>query len=89
MSVAAYKAALRRDPCAYCASPSSQLDHIQPRRRGGSDSWTNLAGICERCNREKLTKSVIGFLAWRGPDGVGEMLRAAQSEAATWRGIGV
>ena len=43
--------------CQYCAKtrPRSALDidHVQPRSRGGSESWTNLVTACQPCNRRK------------------------------------
>lgn len=42
--------------CEYCHSPEEisaarfEIDHIQPRSRGGSDSLDNLALACQRCN---------------------------------------
>jgi len=46
---------LRRDGhrCAYCAKPATTIDHIQPRSRGGGDSWENLVACCLRCNNQK------------------------------------
>jgi 5-methylcytosine-specific restriction endonuclease McrA len=68
---AAYREALRRDPCAYCggptesrAFPSGTLDHIDHERRGLAD-WTNLIGACADCNAGKGTSSLLGFLGWR------------------------
>jgi len=43
--------------CQYCAKrrPVVELDidHVQPRSRGGQDSWTNLVTACQPCNRRK------------------------------------
>ncbi|HVK98554.1 MAG TPA: HNH endonuclease [Dongiaceae bacterium] len=43
--------------CMYCGDkfPVELLtrDHIQPRSRGGSESWTNLVTACRRCNQRK------------------------------------
>jgi 5-methylcytosine-specific restriction endonuclease McrA len=48
---------MRRDAhrCQYCGStkPPLTLDHIQPRSRGGGDSWENLVTACIRCNTKK------------------------------------
>lgn len=47
---------LRRDDytCQYCGSHDDlTLDHVQPKSRGGLDSWTNLVACCRRCNNAK------------------------------------
>lgn len=46
---------LRRDDhrCGYCGKAASTVDHIQPRSRGGADSWENLVACCLRCNNDK------------------------------------
>jgi hypothetical protein len=42
--------------CEYCHSSEEasasrfEIDHIQPRSRGGSDKFENLALACQRCN---------------------------------------
>ncbi|ABY22252.1 HNH endonuclease family protein [Renibacterium salmoninarum ATCC 33209] len=56
---------LRRDEhhCAYCGKSGSTIDHIQPRSRGGADSWENLVACCLRCNNLKgdHTPSEMGW----------------------------
>ena len=41
----------------YCGRRGSarelDLDHVLPRSRGGTDSWTNLVASCQPCNRRK------------------------------------
>jgi 5-methylcytosine-specific restriction endonuclease McrA len=46
---------LRRDGnrCAYCGKAASTIDHVQPRSRGGKDTWENLVACCLRCNNVK------------------------------------
>lgn len=29
------------------------VDHIIPRKQGGSDDWSNLEGLCRRCDNKK------------------------------------
>lgn len=43
------------DPiCLWCRKrPSTTVDHVQPRARGGTNSLTNLVGSCSTCNRVK------------------------------------
>lgn len=44
--------------CLYCGSRDNlTLDHVIPRSRGGSNSWTNLATCCNRCNVLKSDKT--------------------------------
>ena len=46
---------LRRDShrCAYCGKAAHTIDHVQPKSRGGADSWENLVAACLRCNNAK------------------------------------
>lgn len=47
---------LRRDyyECQYCGSEEHlTLDHVQPKSRGGLDTWTNLVACCKKCNIAK------------------------------------
>jgi len=47
--------------CEYCMAPEAvspdrfQVEHILPRRRGGTDGLPNLALSCSLCNRRKAT----------------------------------
>ena len=51
-----YKArmiALRRDNfiCVFCGSNEDlEVDHIQPRKKGGSDDLSNLRTLCHKCH---------------------------------------
>ena len=76
-----YKRALLADPCAYCGAPSTVVDHIHARARGGVDHWANYAGLCTPCNLRKKDRSVLGFLGLelRRPD-----LEAAQAAFSAW-----
>jgi len=44
--------------CQYCGTQSRDLtiDHIVPRRHGGSMAWENLVACCRRCNTKKGDK---------------------------------
>jgi 5-methylcytosine-specific restriction endonuclease McrA len=46
---------LRRDDgrCGYCGGSATTIDHVQPRSRGGADSWENLVACCLGCNNIK------------------------------------
>ncbi|WP_110588286.1 HNH endonuclease [Microbacterium suaedae] len=50
---------LRRDAhrCAYCGRNATTIDHVQPRSRGGADSWENLVAACVRCNNVKSDRT--------------------------------
>ncbi|MEH1929266.1 MAG: RNA-guided endonuclease IscB [Nostoc sp.] len=50
--------------CAYCGIKDIpfQVEHIHPRAKGGSNSITNLALSCEKCNTKKGTKDIKDFL---------------------------
>lgn len=44
--------------CVYCGSTKNlTLDHILPKSRGGSNSWTNLVTSCQKCNLKKANKT--------------------------------
>jgi 5-methylcytosine-specific restriction endonuclease McrA len=49
--------------CQYCAKSltftQSTVDHIVPRSRGGSNTWSNLVLCCSPCNTRKGSKSPI------------------------------
>lgn len=64
--VAAYKRALKQDPCAYCGqSPSGGIDHITPRAHDGSRTdWNNMTACCKRCNETKRTLPLLRALLW-------------------------
>jgi 5-methylcytosine-specific restriction endonuclease McrA len=51
--------------CAYCHAKEVplQIEHIQPRAKGGSNRVSNLCLACERCNTAKGTQDVRVFLA--------------------------
>jgi hypothetical protein len=64
--------------CAYCGKRDVplQIEHIQPRAKGGTDRISNLALACEACNTKKGTQSVEQFLK-----GKSDVLRRIQSQA--------
>jgi 5-methylcytosine-specific restriction endonuclease McrA len=65
------KGVLRRDDnsCAYCGRFANTIDHVQPRSRGGRDSWENLVACCLRCNNVKgdRTPEEMGWQLLRRP----------------------
>jgi 5-methylcytosine-specific restriction endonuclease McrA len=50
--------------CAYCSIENVplQVEHIQPKTKGGSDRISNLCLACEKCNLKKGTQSIENFL---------------------------
>lgn len=53
------RAVLARDGhvCAYCGAPARTVDHIQPRSRGGANSFENLVAACGPCNHRKADRT--------------------------------
>lgn len=62
---AAYRRALRFDPCAYCGGSSGASDHIVPRSAGGPNDWTNRTAACHGCNNMKQSTPLLVFLAYK------------------------
>lgn len=50
--------------CAYCGVKDVpfEIEHIQPRSKGGSDRISNLCLACHKCNQRKGNKDVKDFL---------------------------
>ena len=82
---------LRRDGhrCAYCNRAANTIDHVQPKSRGGSDTWENLVAACLRCNNKKSDKT-LAELGWqlkyipRMPSGNHWMVRGAERLEPEW-----
>jgi 5-methylcytosine-specific restriction endonuclease McrA len=57
---------LRRDGhrCGYCGRHASTVDHIEPRSRGGQNTWENLIACCLGCNNAKGNKT-LHQLGWK------------------------
>lgn len=51
--------------CSYCAAENTalQVEHIQPKAKGGSNRISNLCLACDKCNKAKGTKDIKDFLA--------------------------
>jgi 5-methylcytosine-specific restriction endonuclease McrA len=64
----------RRDDyaCQYCGNKADDLtlDHVIPRRLGGSHSWENLVTACRGCNHRKGGRMVAsaGMALYRKPN---------------------
>jgi 5-methylcytosine-specific restriction endonuclease McrA len=48
-------AVLHRDQwaCRYCGGEATEVDHVDPRARGGATTPANLVGTCRSCNKTK------------------------------------
>ena len=55
--------------CAYCGNEISikdmQVDHIKPKRYGGTDDIDNLNPSCRLCNHYKRADSIEAFRNWK------------------------
>ena len=51
-----------KDPCVYCGKRSTEIDHIEPRIKGGSHEWDNLAPVCKVCNTRKHKRGMLVFM---------------------------
>jgi len=51
--------------CSYCDAKDIplQIEHIQPKAKGGSNRISNLCLSCEKCNQKKGTQDIEKFLA--------------------------
>ena len=54
--------------CVYCKTKltlnNSNLDHIIPLARGGKEDESNYQILCERCNKEKHSKTHQEYISW-------------------------
>lgn len=66
--------------CAYCGAENVPLEveHIQPRSKGGSDRVSNLALACNPCNQSKGSQDIGDFLSGK-PDLLNRILKQAKS----------
>jgi 5-methylcytosine-specific restriction endonuclease McrA len=62
------RAVLDRDghSCVYCTSRADTIDHVRPRSRGGTHTWTNVVAACARCNHRKGDR-LLTELGWQLP----------------------
>ncbi|MDY0911584.1 MULTISPECIES: HNH endonuclease [Rathayibacter] len=82
---------LRRDNhrCGYCGQHANTIDHIQPKSRGGRDSWENLVACCHRCNNVKSDRTPLE-MGWqlrsvpRMPRAGSWLVRGAERTQPEW-----
>lgn len=82
---------LRRDGhrCAYCSRTANTIDHVQPKSRGGKDTWENLVACCLNCNNVKGDKT-LAEIGWRlkinprMPSGTAWSVRGAERLEPQW-----
>ncbi|MGW3073217.1 HNH endonuclease [Kitasatospora sp. NPDC001132] len=43
--------------CAYCGRRATTVDHLQPKSRGGADSWINTVAACAEDNQRKADRT--------------------------------
>ena len=55
--------------CQYCGSAAENVDHIQPRSKGGTHTWDNVVASCRPCNarKENLLLADSGMTLRRPP----------------------
>lgn len=52
---------LREQPwCAVCGAPATDVDHITPKRLGGTDRRENLQSLCHGCHTRKTLRERQG-----------------------------
>ncbi|GET37304.1 RNA-guided endonuclease IscB [Microseira wollei] len=65
--------------CAYCNGENIplQIEHIQPKSKGGTNRISNLCLACDKCNQKKGAKNIEEFLA-KKPDVLKRILAQAK-----------
>jgi hypothetical protein len=55
--------------CVFCGSKAElQVDHLIPRKRGGSDSADNMVWSCRSCNSSRSDKGIFEWLGLKDKD---------------------
>ena len=47
--------------CSYCGAKATEIDHVIPRAKGGTNSTYNLTPTCKSCNQKKSNKTLKEF----------------------------
>jgi hypothetical protein len=78
-----WKAVMLADPCVYCCERGGiELEHIQPRKRGGRNGWTNIAPACKAHNTMKA-EYPLWWMLWRLHE---QRLGFTRQQAIAYRG---
>ena len=64
--------------CQYCGTSAENIDHVQPRSRGGLHVWENVVAACRKCNARKENRT---------PDEAGMRLRRRPTAPKEWAWI--
>ena len=54
--------------CVYCGAVATEIDHVIPRAKGGTNSVYNLAASCKACNEKKSNQTLKDFGKLVGKD---------------------
>lgn len=74
-------AVLDRDgwTCSYCGGEATEVDHIEPRARGGATTPANLVATCRPCNKGKGIRTPG---EWRRDETYARVVREAERRRA-------
>jgi len=74
-------AVLDRDgwTCKYCGREATEVDHVEPRARGGATTPTNLVAACRPCNKGKGLRTPA---QWRQDEAHARLIREAERRRA-------
>jgi len=75
--------------CQYCGAAAENVDHVQPRSKGGPHTWENVVASCRRCNsrKENRTAAEVGLKLRRiprAPKGSHFLVVAAGKPEPSW-----
>lgn len=70
-------AVLGRDgwTCRYCGGEATEVDHVDPRARGGATTPANLVATCRPCNKAKGVRTPW---EWRRDEALGRLMAQAR-----------
>jgi 5-methylcytosine-specific restriction endonuclease McrA len=74
-------AVLERDgwACRYCGAKTTEVDHVDPRARGGATTPANLVAACRSCNKVKGIRTPG---EWRRDETIARVVREAERRRA-------
>jgi 5-methylcytosine-specific restriction endonuclease McrA len=77
-------AVLGRDnwTCSYCGGEATEVDHVEPRARGGATTPANLVATCRPCNK---TKGIRTPWEWRRDEALARLLHQAKNRRSNRR----